>query len=180
MNLPNILTLIRIALVPVFIMFFYIDIHYNYIYALLIFLVASFTDFLDGVIARKQNCVTDFGKLMDPMADKLLVASGVIMLVSVSKIHPVIGIILISREFIISSFRLLAVSNGKVIAAGILGKYKTVFQLIGICILLVEDYLWPFVGIVGDIVIYISAILAIWSCVDYFVRNKGVIDLENI
>jgi CDP-diacylglycerol---glycerol-3-phosphate 3-phosphatidyltransferase len=180
MNLPNILTLVRIALVPVFIMFFYIDIAYNQAYALLIFLIATFTDFADGVIARRTNCITDFGKLMDPMADKLLVCAGVIMLVSVTKIHPVIGIILISREFIISSFRLLAVSNGKVIAAGVLGKYKTVFQFLGICILLVADYLPKFVGSIGDIVIYISAVLAVWSCVDYVIKNKGIIDLDNI
>ncbi len=180
MNLPNILTLVRIALVPVFIMFFYIDIQYNLLYALLVFLLASLTDLADGIIARKMNCVTDFGKLMDPMADKLLVASGVIMLVAVAKINPVIGIILISREFIISSFRLLAVSNGKVIAAGTLGKYKTVFQLVGISILLIEDYLPTFVGVIGDVIIYISAILAIWSCIEYIVKNKGVIDLENI
>jgi len=180
MNIPNILTLVRIALVPVFIMFFYLNIEYNLIYALLVFLVASFTDFADGVIARRTNCVTDFGKLMDPMADKLLVAAGVIMLVSIAKIHPVIGIILIAREFIISSFRLLAVSNGKVIAAGVMGKYKTAFQFMGISILLVTDYLPRFVGVIGDIVIYISAILAIWSCVEYVVKNKGIVDIENI
>jgi len=180
MNLPNILTLVRIALVPIFIMFFYINIEYNLFYALIVFLVASFTDLADGIIARRTNCVTDFGKLMDPMADKLLVASGVIMLVSIAKIHPVIGLILIAREFIISSFRLLAVSNGKVIAAGTMGKYKTVFQFMGISILLVSDYLPSYVGAIGDIVIYISAILAIWSCVEYVVKNKGIIDLDNI
>jgi CDP-diacylglycerol---glycerol-3-phosphate 3-phosphatidyltransferase len=180
MNIANILTLIRILLVPVFIMFFYLQIPYQYVYALIVFLIASVTDFLDGVIARKYNLVTDFGKLMDPMADKLLVSAGVIMLVSIGKIHPVLAIILIGREFIISSFRLVAASKGTILAAGSLGKVKTVFQLGGICFLLIEDMLPGILKYAGDVLIYISVIFAIWSSIDYIMKNKSVLDFKDI
>jgi len=180
MNVANVLTLIRIALVPVFVLFFYLRIPYQHIYALAVFIIASVTDWLDGAIARRQNLVTDFGKFMDPIADKLLVLAGIIMLMSISKISPVIAIILIGRELIMSGFRLVAAAKGNVMAAGVLGKVKTVFQFLAICVLLIEDFLPEYLHYVGDILLYISAVFAVWSCIDYIAKNKDVLSFKEM
>ena len=180
MNLPNKLTLFRIVLIPFFIFFMATYfVKYSPVWALIIFLIASFTDFLDGYIARKNNLITDFGKLMDPLADKMLVVSALIMFTSQGLINSVFVIIIISRDFIINSIRLLAASEGKVIAADIWGKVKTVFQMIAIIVLLlyksligvISEKKLIYVKTAGDILIYIAVILTIVSCVNYALKN---------
>ena len=137
MNLPNKLTVLRVLMIPFFVLFALVDLvpgcsHYI---AVAIFIIASLTDLLDGKIARKYNLVTDFGKFMDPLADKLLVCSALICLVSMDRLPAWMVIVIISREFIISGFRLVASDNGVVIAASYWGKFKTTFQMLMIIVL---------------------------------------------
>lgn len=139
----------------------------------IIFIVASITDFIDGHLARKNNLVTDFGKFMDPLADKLLVCSALIALVDFDKVAAWIVIIIIAREFIISGFRLIAADNGVVIAASYWGKFKTTFQMIMI-ILLILDLNYPFSGVVNMVVTYIALILTVVSLIDYIVKNYKI------
>ena len=141
--------------------------------SLAIFIVASLTDLLDGHIARKHNLVTNFGKFMDPLADKLLVCSAMICLVEMGRIPAWIVIVIISREFIISGFRLVASDNGVVIAASYWGKFKTTFQMIMI-ILLILDLNYPFSGVVNMVVTYIALILTVVSLIDYIVKNYKI------
>lgn len=137
MNLPNRLTILRVLMIPLFLMFFYFGAAEGWTYAFraafLTFALASFTDWLDGAIARKYHLVTDFGKLMDPLADKLLVMAAMISFISVDMVHPVIVIVILSREFLVTSIRLVAASKGRVIAADGWGKAKTVLQMLWIC-----------------------------------------------
>ena len=140
MNLPNKLTLFRVILIPFFVFFLlapYFEGYGNYV-AVVIFIVASITDFLDGKIARKYNLVTNFGKFMDPLADKLLVSSALISLIALNKIPAWIVIVIIAREFIISGFRLVAADNGVVIAASYWGKFKTAFQMVTVIVLILN------------------------------------------
>ena len=176
MKLPNILTLARMVMVPLFIIVYYIGFTgWNYVAAAL-FIVASLTDLFDGMLARKMDCVSNFGKLMDPIADKLLVTAALLMLMDWGKIGALIPIIIIGREFIISGFRLLATSAGVVIAAGPIGKVKTALQMVGISIILLENPIFRDYGIpMGDILLYISAALAIWSCVEYIYKNRQLL-----
>ncbi|MEG2192175.1 MAG: CDP-diacylglycerol--glycerol-3-phosphate 3-phosphatidyltransferase, partial [Oscillospiraceae bacterium] len=135
MNLPNKLTTLRCLLVPVFMLFMYPKGKYSFLIALIVFSVASFTDFLDGSIARKNNMVTDFGKFMDPLADKLLTTVALIYLCKYGFCHEIVLCIVLAREFAVSGIRMIAASSaggGKVIAAGIWGKAKTVFQMFAI------------------------------------------------
>ena len=176
MNLPNKLTTFRVILIPFFVFFLlapYFEGYGNYI-ALVIFIVASLTDFLDGKIARKYNLVTNFGKFMDPLADKLLVCSALICLIALDRIPAWIVIIIISREFIISGFRLVASDNGVVIAAGWWGKIKTVCQMFMV-ILLICDFGGSTVHIIENILIYLALALTIISLIDYLVKNKNVL-----
>ena len=177
MNLPNKLTLFRVILIPFFVVFMLINVTGNadkWI-ALIIFIIASLTDLLDGKIARKYNLITDFGKFMDPLADKLLVCSALICLVSLNKIPAWIVIIIIAREFIISGFRLIAADNGRVIAASYWGKFKTTFQMIMV-ILMIADISQLF--ILTQIIMYVALILTVVSLVDYLVKNKDVMSGE--
>lgn len=172
MNLPNKLTIVRMLLIPVFVVFMLCDITaYDKWIALVIFVAASLTDMLDGKIARKYNLITDFGKFMDPLADKLLVCSAMICLVSMDKIPAWIVIIIIAREFIISGFRLIAADKGRVIAAGYWGKFKTVFQMVMV-ILMIADISALYV--LTQIVMYCALILTIISLIDYIVKNRDV------
>ena len=180
MNTANVLTMIRILLVPVFILFFYLDIPNNMIFALAVFILASVTDWLDGMIARKYEMITDFGRFMDPIADKLLVLAGIVMLMSFDRIHPIVAIVLIGREFIMSGFRLVAATKGLVMAAGILGKLKTITQFVAVSILLISGFLPVWVRITGEALLYISLVFSVWSCVDYIAKNIGVLNLKNI
>ena len=175
MNLPNKLTILRVLMIPFFVVFMLTDIGGSagkYI-ALAIFVVASFTDMLDGKIARKYNLVTNFGKFMDPLADKLLVCSAMICLIETGKLAAWIVIVIIAREFIISGFRLIASDNGVVIAASYWGKFKTVFQMIMI-VLLIAD-LGGIFGVIEQIVVWIALILTIVSLADYIIKNIGVL-----
>ena len=170
MNLPNKLTLFRVILIPFFVLFMLVDITaYDKWIALAIFIVASLTDLLDGKIARKYNLVTNFGKFMDPLADKLLVCSALICLVALTKIPAWIVIIIIAREFIISGFRLIASDNGVVIAASYWGKFKTTFQMVMICLMIADI---EAISLITTVVMGIALILTIVSLVDYLIKNK--------
>ncbi|HCT65237.1 MAG TPA: CDP-diacylglycerol--glycerol-3-phosphate 3-phosphatidyltransferase [Lachnospiraceae bacterium] len=173
MNLPNKLTMARVIMIPVFLLVLLSGVvpqPINRYIAVIIFMVASFTDYLDGHLARKYNLVTNFGKFMDPLADKLLVAAALISMVELGDIAAWIVIIIISREFIITGFRLIALEANVVIAASWWGKTKTVSQMAMIIIVLsgVDN-------IFGQILIYASAMLTIISGVDYIVKNIKVL-----
>ena len=176
MNLPNKLTLFRVILIPFFVFFLlapYFEGYGNYI-AVAIFIVASLTDMLDGKIARKYNLVTNFGKFMDPLADKLLVCSAMICLISTGQLAAWIVIIIIAREFIISGFRLIASDNGIVIAASYWGKFKTTFQMLMV-IVLILNIPNQFFTVLGTILTYVALALTIISLIDYIAKNKDVL-----
>ncbi len=180
MNLPNKLTLFRVILIPFFVLALLINPDNSicrYI-ADLIFIVASLTDMLDGKIARKYNLVTNFGKFMDPLADKLLVCSAMICLISTGQLYAWIVIIIVAREFIISGFRLIAAENGLVIAANMWGKFKTVSQMLMI-IVLVADIKLPFFAILGQILIWLSLALTVISLVVYIAQNVSVLQEQS-
>lgn len=179
MNLPNKLTILRVILIPFFVAFLMDAFHIpgtKWI-ALAIFIIASLTDMLDGKIARKYNLVTNFGKFMDPLADKLLVCSALIAFVDMDMVPTWIVMIIIAREFIISGFRLVASDNGIVIAAGIWGKLKTVCQMIMI-IVLIADFGGIF-DMIGTVLIWLSLILTIISLVDYLYTNRQVFSMQD-
>lgn len=176
MNLPNRLTVLRVIMIPFFVVFMLTDFAgaaSRYI-ALAIFCVASFTDFLDGYLARRDNLVTNFGKFMDPLADKLLVCSAMICLIPSGKLETWIVLVIIAREFIISGFRLVASDNGIVIAASYWGKFKTVSHMTMI-ILLILDFQNPVMQVITEAVKWIAVILTIVSLVDYVWKNRQVL-----
>lgn len=175
MNLPNKLTVLRVIMIPFFVAALLYDggTNQNMRYvAAAIFIIASLTDMLDGKIARKYNLVTNFGKFMDPLADKLLVCSALICMIELRELPAWMVIIIISREFIISGFRLVASDNGVVIAASYWGKFKTTFQMIGVVLLIFNI---PALSMVTTIVIWIALALTVISLVDYVVKNAGVL-----
>lgn len=172
MNIANKLTVVRIALVPIFVVSIMLSPSDSLI-PLLIFSIASFTDFLDGHLARKHNLVTTFGKFLDPVADKLLTLSAFIMLIEKSQI-PAWGVcVIVSREIAITGFRVIAASSGKTIAASSFGKIKTITQIFSIILLLlnIEYAIYLF---------YIAVIFTLLSGIEYFIKNKDVLDLTNI
>ena len=175
MNLPNKLTVLRIIMVPFFVFFMLTDTGgaANKWIALVLFCIASLTDLLDGKIARKYNLVTNFGKFMDPLADKLLVCSAMICMIESGQLSAAFVIIIIAREFIISGFRLVASDNGVVIAASYWGKFKTVSQM-AMVILLIADFGGAF-DLVCEALIWISLALTIISLVDYVAKNRQVL-----
>ena len=175
MNLPNKLTVLRVIMVPFFVFFMLTDVGgaANKWIALVIFAVASLTDMLDGKIARARGLVTNFGKFMDPLADKLLVSAAMICLIENGKLAAWIVIIIISREFIISGFRLVASDNGIVIAASYWGKFKTTFQMLMIVVLIMD--LGGIFDTIGTVLIWVSLALTIISLVDYIAKNKEVL-----
>lgn len=175
MNTPNKLTVIRVLMIPFFVAFMLYEIvpGFDKWIALAIFALASLTDFFDGYLARKHNLITNFGKFMDPLADKLLVGSAIIALITWGKIEAWIVIVIISREFIISGFRLVASDAGIVIAAGSWGKWKTVIQMIMI-IVMIADFGGVFI-LVELILKWLSLALTIISLVDYVGNNLEVI-----
>ena len=179
MNLPNKLTVLRVLLIPFFVAALLWDHGENMTLrygAAAIFIVASLTDLLDGKIARKYNLVTNFGKFMDPLADKLLVCAALICLIEMDRIPAWIVIIIISREFIISGFRLVASDNGVVIAASYWGKFKTVFQMLMICLMIAD--LEP-LTLVTQIIMWVALALTVVSLVDYLMKNKSVMKENN-
>lgn len=176
MNLPNKLTVLRVLMVPFFVFFMLNDIPEGYgkWIALTLFIVAGFTDLFDGKIARKYNLVTNFGKFMDPLADKLLVCSALVCLTGKGALAAWMSIVIISREFIISGFRLVASDNGVVIAASYWGKFKTVFQMIMIG-MLIGDLPFGFYRILTQVVVWIALVLTVVSLIDYLYKNKEVL-----
>ena len=175
MNLPNKLTIERVCLIPFFVAALLFDHGNNYtmrIVANVLFIIASLTDLFDGKIARKYNMVTNFGKFMDPLADKLLVCSALICLIELGQLPAWVVIVIISREFIISGFRLVAADNGVVIAASYWGKFKTTFQMIAV-ILLIFDI--PALRMVANITVVIAVALTIISLVDYVAKNYRIL-----
>lgn len=177
MNTPNKLTLMRTLMVPIFVLCMYLDFNNSRIVATIIFAIASFTDFLDGYLARRDNLVTNFGKFADPLADKILVCSAMIMLVSSGEMPAWAVIIIIAREFTITGFRIIAASENITIAASPLGKFKTVTQLISNILLLTGiENLRP----IGMGIFYLAVVFTVISGADYLIKNKKVLDLENI
>ena len=175
MNLPNKLTVLRVCMIPFFVATLLweggADRNFR-ILADVLFAAASFTDFLDGKIARKYNLVTNFGKFMDPLADKLLVCSALICLIELGQIPAWVVIIIISREFIISGFRLVASDNGIVIAASYWGKFKTVFQMLAVILLILD---LPALRTAANIALGVAVVLTIVSLVDYIAKNRKVL-----
>ena len=175
MNLPNKLTILRVILIPFFVVFMLFDITgaADKWIALVIFCVASLTDMLDGKIARKYNLVTNFGKFMDPLSDKLLVCTALICLTSMNRLNVIVVLVIIAREFIISGFRLVASDNGIVIAASYWGKFKTVSQMALIIVLIMDlGGVW---NVVGTVLTWVALLLTIVSLIDYIAKNKQVL-----
>ena len=174
MNLPNKLTVLRVILVPFFVAFLLLSKSSESLkwIALVLFIAASLTDLLDGKIARKYNLVTTFGKFMDPLADKVLTISGMICLIELGRIPSWIVVIIVAREFIISSFRLIATEHGIVIAANYWGKWKTTFQMIMIILMIVN---LPALAMVTQIVMWIALALTIISLITYIQQNMDVV-----
>lgn len=186
MNLPNKLTVFRVILIVPFVLLllgghaqwgWYMAIFggiagYTDMIALAIFIIASLTDLLDGKIARRYGLVTNFGKFMDPLADKLLVCAAMICLIELGRIPAWIVIIIISREFIISGFRLIAADNRIVIAASYWGKFKTTFQMVMVCLMIADI---SALDILTQIVMWIAVVLTVVSLIDYLAKNKGVL-----
>ena len=181
MNLPNKLTLFRVILIPVFVVFMLVSVtgDTDKWIALAIFIIASLTDLLDGKIARKYNLITDFGKFMDPLADKLLVCSAMICLVSMQILPAWICIIIVARDFIISGFRLIAADKGTVIAASYWGKFKTTFQMLMV-IFMIANIQLKNMYVLTQILMWVALVLTVVSLVDYLMKNKNVIDTANI
>jgi CDP-diacylglycerol--glycerol-3-phosphate 3-phosphatidyltransferase len=176
MNLANKLTFFRIILIPVFLLFVLSSMENALIIACAVFILASITDFLDGYIARKYDMVTNLGKFLDPMADKLLVTSAMVSLVELGMIPSWMVIVIISREFIVSIFRAVAAAEGIVIAASWWGKAKTVSQMIALIVIMLSPlYQNMFDFNLGMILMWIATILTIISGTDYIIKNKHVL-----
>ena len=175
MILPNKLTTLRVIMIPLFVFFLLWQNGENRTFrmiALALFIIASLTDLLDGKIARKYNLVTNFGKFMDPLADKLLVCSALICLIELNALPAWMVIVIISREFIISGFRLIASDNGVVIAASYWGKFKTTFQMVSVVLLILDI---PALAFVTTICVWIALLLTIVSLVDYIYKNHKIL-----
>lgn len=195
MNLANKLTVVRMIFVPIFLLCMSTNIiPYGTLIATIVFILASITDKLDGYIARSRNQVTNFGKFMDPLADKLLVTAALVTLTGINIIPAWISVIIIAREFAVSGLRSIAAAEGHVIAASNWGKIKTVFQMLALILLLIvaniaatpgvadiinsSSILINFFTYVPDIILYIALIITIISGIDYFVKNKSVINTD--
>lgn len=177
MNLANKLTLLRILLVPIFMIFLLNEITYGVPIAAGIFIVASITDALDGYIARKRNEITNFGKFMDPLADKLLVSAALISFVQMGKLSAWVVFIIIAREFTISILRAVAAAEGVVIAASWWGKAKTVSQIIAIIAILINNYPFNYINFPFDmIMVWVSVVITIVSGIDYILINKQLLN----
>lgn len=173
MNLPNKLTLLRICLIPVFVILMLSQVSNFFLISCIIFIIASITDFLYGKIARKYNLVTDFGKFMDPLADKLLVLSALICMIEYDLVAGWMVIIIVARELTVSILRAIAADNGKVIAASGGGKIKTTSQMIAIILLLIgANYSNSQIVFVGTIAMYIATIFTLYSGIDYLYKNR--------
>ena len=193
MNLANKITLARIFLVPIMMFFLLVKTDYftpiaigdftitvNQIIAALIFIIAASTDGLDGYIARSRKMVTNLGKLLDPLADKLLVAAVLISLVEMGKCDAFIAVIIISREFAITGLRQIALLEGKVVAASTWGKWKTATQITAIIAMLLNNFPFAFIDVPFDVIAtWLAAIITVYSGIDYFVKNKSLLHFSN-
>lgn len=175
MNIANKITIIRILLIPVLIVFLTIDIPYHMEIALFVFVIASLTDKLDGYIARKYNLITDLGKFLDPLADKLLVSAALLMFIQLGKIDAWIVFVVLAREFAVTGLRAVAANKNIVIAASQLGKIKTTIQIITIIVILLNNFPFNLVGLHMDIIlVYLTLIITTASGIDYFIRNLDI------
>ncbi|MHA0856036.1 CDP-diacylglycerol--glycerol-3-phosphate 3-phosphatidyltransferase [Paenibacillus sp. CMAA1364] len=194
MNLPNRITVARICLIPIMMIFLLVDfsfypapivwgayeLPFNQLIAAIIFIIAASTDGIDGYLARKNNLVTDLGKLLDPLADKLLVAAVLISLVQMGKCDGWIVIIIISREFAVTGLRQIALLQGKVVAASNWGKIKTVVQIVAIIAMLINNFPFVFLSIPFDVIAtWAAGLITLYSGIDYFVKNKDILNLSN-
>ncbi|GIP27306.1 CDP-diacylglycerol--glycerol-3-phosphate 3-phosphatidyltransferase [Paenibacillus sp. J23TS9] len=194
MNLPNRITIARICLIPVMMVFLLVDFSFypeplvwnsyelplNQLIAVFIFIVAASTDGIDGYLARKNNMVTNLGKLLDPLADKLLVAAVLISLVEMGKCDSWIAVVIISREFAVTGLRQIALLDGSVVAASKWGKAKTVVQIIAIVLMLINNFPFGMIGVPLDIIAtWAAALITIYSGIDYFVKNRHLLRLTN-
>ena len=175
MNTANKLTLMRVVLIPVFLIVLYLDFPFHMIIALAIFILASVTDFLDGYIARHYNQVTDFGKFMDPLADKILVMAAMCWFVATARMPAWVLVVVIGREFAVTALRLIAVERGRVIAAAWSGKVKTACTMVCICVMLLFNF-W----VLDLICVLLILVTTIYSGIEYFVKNKDVMDWKNM
>ncbi|MGA1846921.1 CDP-diacylglycerol--glycerol-3-phosphate 3-phosphatidyltransferase [Deferribacter abyssi] len=175
-NIANQITFFRLLIIPVFLVVLFIDKPYSNIIAAVIFIFASLSDFLDGYIARKYNLVTNLGKIVDPVADKILVASAMVSLVELQRIPSWVVIVILAREFAVGALRNLASSNGIIIPAGWSGKIKTTIQLVSLTMIIFkEKFLGVDMYLIGKVLLYISIVVSILSLIDYFYRyfKKG-------
>ena len=174
MNLPNKLTIIRVIAVPFFVALYMLG--YN-IAAFVLFIAASFTDMLDGTIARKYNLVTNFGKIMDPLADKILVYSAFCLMVADGTVQGWMLIVILAREFTIAGMRTVAASDGIVIAAGMSGKIKTVLQMIAVPLLILGDFPHEYVPYAANVFLWASLIMTVYSGIEYIWQNRKVFSM---
>lgn len=176
MNLPNRLTLLRVIIVPFFIAAFMME---HYFISLILFIAASITDYFDGSIARKQNLVTNFGKIMDPLADKVLVYSALCLFLESGYIKAWMLIVILAREFAVAGMRTVAASEGRVLAAGMSGKIKTVLQMVGVCIMLLglaiaePEYIYT----AGYFIFMASIVMTVYSGCEYVIKNRDVFSM---
>ena len=175
MNTANKLTLLRVILIPVFLVILYLQFPYHQYVALGLFILASLTDLADGHIARKYNMITDFGKFMDPLADKLLVMAAMLWLVEGGRFPGWAMFLVVAREFAVTGLRLVAVEAGRVIAAGWSGKVKTAVTMVGICLMLL-----PVPTVVDRVVVGVIVVATVYSGAEYFIRNRDVLDTHNL
>lgn len=171
MNTANKLTMTRIVMIPIFLVILYLDFDFNRYVALAIFILASVTDFIDGYVARHYDQITDFGKFMDPLADKLLVVSAMVWFIEAGQMPAWCVLIVVAREFAVTGLRLVAVDNGRVIAAGWSGKVKTATTMVCICLMLL-----PIPAVVNTICVVLIVATTLYSGVEYFVKNRDVLN----
>lgn len=188
MNLPNKITFLRIILIPVILIFLLVqfdfgrfhfagsDITVSEIIAVILFLIAASTDGLDGYVARRRKLVTNLGKLLDPLADKLLMTAALISLVEMQRLGAAVAIIIIAREFAVTGLRLIAAEKGHVIAASKLGKWKTITQIIALTALMLNNFPFIFISFpFAEISLWVAVVLTTWSGIDYFIKNRRIL-----
>jgi len=176
MNLANKITITRILIIPLFIICLLSNFPYSQYIAAFIFILAASTDSMDGYIARKRNEITNLGKFLDPLADKLLITSALVVMVEMGRISSIVAIIIISREFIVTGFRVVAASKGIVIAASWLGKIKTIVQIVAIVSILLDNFPFQLIGFSFDTIsLYLATIITILSGIDYIYKNRKLL-----
>ncbi len=179
MNLANKITMLRIFLVPIFMFFLLTKLKYGVYIAVAVFIIAAITDGLDGYVARRWKQVTNFGKFIDPLADKLLVTAALISLVELGSLSSWVAMIIIGREFVVTSLRIVAVSEGIVISASMWGKIKTITQIVAIAALLLNNYPFSILGFPFDkISMFFAVVFTVLSGADYLMKNWEVINLN--